>query len=178
MRHYNHSAKVYDTQYSQEQNSKIKTTLESLQLKKQSLILDAGCGTGLFFPYIAETAKLIVGTDISAGILREAKKKAKQYLNVALLRVDADHTPFPSRIFDTVFAVTLLQNMPVPHLTLVEMRRVSKNDAFIVATGLKKTFSKDEFAELLRKAGLEILVMKTDDQQKENIALCTKHCTR
>ena len=85
MRHYNHSAKVYDTQYSQEQNSKIKTTLESLQLKKQSLILDAGCGTGLFFPYIAETAKLIVGTDISAGILREAKKKAKQYLNVCLL---------------------------------------------------------------------------------------------
>jgi hypothetical protein len=71
-----------------------------------------------------------------------------------------------------------LQNVPVPHLTLYEMKRVSKNNALIVTTGLKKSFSRDAFAELLRKVGLKILVMKVDDQRKENIALCTKQCTR
>jgi len=174
MHHYNHSAKVYDIQYSQEQDSKIKTALESAPLGKQRLVLDAGCGTGMLFPYIAETAKLVVGADISAGMLREARKKAKQYSNVELLRADADHGPFPDQIFDVVFAVTLLQNMPAPQQTLSEMKRVSKNETFIVATGLKKTFSGEEFANLLWKAELEILLMKTDNQQKEHIVLCTK----
>jgi ubiquinone/menaquinone biosynthesis C-methylase UbiE len=177
MRHYNHSAKVYDTLYNQEQNAKMEEALDGLPLKKDSFILDAGCGTGLLFSYVTGITKLIVGADISAGVLMEAKVKAKQYSNVALFRVDADYIPFSDHVFDAVFAVTLLQNVPDPQQTLFEMKRVSKNDGFIVATGLKKTFPRDEFGKLLRKAGLKILVMKEDKLQKEHIAFCTKQRT-
>jgi ubiquinone/menaquinone biosynthesis C-methylase UbiE len=173
MRHYDYSAKVYDTQYSQEQNTKIKTVMDILPLKK-GIILDAGCGTGLLFPYIEEKTKQIVGMDISAGILRKAKEKAYQCLKLALFRADADHMPFPDNFFDVAFAITLLQNMPTPQKTLAEIKRVSKRDAFIIATGLKKAFSKEEFTSLLLEAGLKVLVMKVDNQQKEHIALCTK----
>ena len=177
MRHYNHSAKVYDALYTQEQSAKIEKALENQPLKKQSLILDVGCGTGLLFPYVMEKAKLIVGADISAGVLTEAKKKAKQCCKVALLRADADHAPFIDHVFDVVFAITLLQNMPDPQQTLSETKRVSKSNSFIVATGLKKTFSIEEFVEMLRKAELEILEVKADSRQKEHIALCTKQHT-
>lgn len=175
MRHYDHSAKVYDALYSQEQDAKIRAALNNLLLRKCCLVLDAGCGTGLLFPYIAETAKLIVGIDISTGILREAKKKINQYSNISLLRADADYAPFTDHIFDAIFAITVLQNVPNQRQTLFEMKRVGKNGALMVATGLKKILSRDEFSKLLRQAGLKVLVIKENGLQKEHIALCTLH---
>lgn len=42
----------------------------------QSVILDAGCGTGLCGPLLAPAACRLVGVDISPGMLAEAKKRA------------------------------------------------------------------------------------------------------
>jgi len=174
MRHYNQSATVYDTQYYEEQETKIKTALAELNLKKQNIILDAGCGTGLLFPHIADKVKLVVGLDISAHILKEAKKRIQEYSNTAVIIADTDYTPFPNNTFDAVFAITLLQNTPKPRQTLNEMKRVTKQNATIVVTGLKKTFSRKEFTRLLREAELKIKVLKLDENHKEYIAICTK----
>jgi len=173
-RHYNHSATVYDAQYYEEQETKIKTALAEFNLKKENLILDAGCGTGLLFPHIAERVKLIVGVDISPCILKEAKKRVKKYSNTTVIIADTDYTPFSNDTFDAVFAVTLLQNMPKPKQTLNEMKRVTKQNTIIVVTGLKKAFSRKEFTQLLREAGLKIKVLKLNENLKEYIAICTK----
>jgi len=173
-RHYNQSAKVYDAQYYEEQEAKIKTALAELNLIKENLILDAGCGTGLLFPHVAERVKLIVGIDISAHILKEAKKRVKEYLNTAVIIADTDYMPFPNNTFDAAFAVTLLQNMPKPHQTLNEMKRVTKQNTTIVITGLKKAFSRKEFIQLLREVGLEIKVLRLDENLKEYVAICAK----
>lgn len=175
MRHYNQSAKVYDIQYCEEQEAKIKTALTELNLTKENLILDAGCGTGLLFPRIAEKVKLVVGVDISARILKEAKKRMKEYSNTARVIADTDYMPFPNNIFDAVFAITLLQNIPKPHQTLNEMKRVTKQNAVIVVTGLKKAFSRKEFTQLLREGKLKIKVLKLDENRKEYIAICIKY---
>jgi len=174
MRHYDQSASVYDAQYYEEQQAKINTALSEFTLKKESLILDAGCGTGLLFPHVAEKAKLVVGIDVSFSILNEAKKRVKSQANAAVVRADADHTPFPNDIFDAVFAITLLQNTPNPHQTLTEIKRVTKQNAPIVATGLKKALSQKEFVQLLRLAGLEIEALRLDENLKECVAMCTK----
>jgi len=174
MRHYDQSAKVYDVQYLEEQEAKIRTAVDNLRLSEGSVILDAGCGTGLLFPQVAKRVKLFVGLDISAVIVKEAKKRVKEHANTALIRADVDYTPFPNQTFDVAFAVTLLQNTPKPNRTLKEMKRVTKQNATLVATGLKKAFSRKEFTRLLREAGLEIKVLKFDENLKEYIAICTK----
>jgi ubiquinone/menaquinone biosynthesis C-methylase UbiE len=174
MRHYNQSAKVYDSQYYEEQEAKIKAALTELNLKKENLTLDTGCGTGLLFPHITEKVRLVVGVDISTRILKEAKKRVKEYANAAVIIADTDYAPFQNDTFDTIFAITLLQNTPKPHQTLKEMKRVTKQNATIIATGLRKTFSRKEFTQLLREAGLKINVLKLEENLKEYVATCTK----
>jgi ubiquinone/menaquinone biosynthesis C-methylase UbiE len=174
MHHYDHSASVYDVQYGEEQEAKIEAVLNELKPRKNRFILDVGCGTGLLFPHIAANVNLLAGLDFSPKILRQAWKRAKHYANVALLRADADFLPFPDKTFNRVFAITLLQNMPNPLRCLQEIRRVAKNKATVIVTGLKKEFSKEEFKKLLIKAKLEISVMKMDKQLRGYVAICKR----
>ncbi len=171
-RHYDRSAAVYDAQYAEEQGAKIEAALRHLSLRGDSVVLDVGCGTGLLLERIGESVGLLVGLDISLGVLQEARGRVRSLPRVGLVRADADFTPFPDGTFDRVFAVTLLQNMPGPLSTLSEVRRVAKRGSTIVITGLKKAFSLDAFEGLLRAAGLRASILKTDDQLKEYVAVC------
>ena len=174
LHHYNSLATVYDVQYSEEQSAKMKAALSSISLIEDSLVLDVGCGTGILFEHLSNRVKLLVGLDTSSRILGEAKRRAKRFSNVAILRADADSIPFPNETFDMVFAITVLQNTPNPLLTLQEMKRVSKHRSVIAVTGLKKEFTQESFMKLLSKAKLEISVMKTNDQLKGYVAICKK----
>ncbi len=174
IRHYDSSASIYNAQYAEEQNAKMKVALSSTSLNKDSIILDAGCGTGLLFKHIEQTAKLIVGLDISLKILKKAKNHVKQLPKVVVIRADADFLPFQNNVFDATFAITLLQNMPDPLVTLHELKRTSKNHAPIIATGLKKKFSPQTFTKLLRKAELTVSTMKTNSRINGIIAICRK----
>jgi ubiquinone/menaquinone biosynthesis C-methylase UbiE len=174
MRHYDQSASVYNAQYYEEQEAKITAALSTLIIKKTSLILDAGCGTGFLFPHVAEEGKLVVGLDVSRIILKEAAKLGKGQADVALVRADVDYAPFRNRVFDVAFVITLLQNTPKPEQTLNEIKRVTKQNATIVTTGLRKAFSRKAFTRLLREAGLQIQVLKLDKNLKEYVATCTK----
>ena len=171
MRRYDQSASVYDVQYAEEQGAKIKAALSELELKKGSLILDVGCGTGLLFSHVAENASLLIGLDFSK-LLSQANERAKQFSNVALLRADADFLPFPDKTFNLIFAVTLLQNLPGPLRVLFEITRVAQREATIIVTGLKKEFSREEFVQLLERAKLEISILKVDEQLRGYVAIC------
>ncbi|UCF58536.1 MAG: methyltransferase domain-containing protein, partial [Candidatus Bathyarchaeota archaeon] len=121
MQHYDNIATVYDTQYAEEQDAKIKAVLDEINLQPDNITLDIGCGTGTLFKHIKNSAKLIIGLDISLGLLKRAKTQAKQYHNINVIRAEADHTPFKNKTFHTIFAITLLQNMPNPAATLREI---------------------------------------------------------
>lgn len=169
---YDNLADLYDAQYAEEQSAKIKAALNRLNLKEGDLVLDAGCGTGLLFEHIGEPIKLLVGLDISSKILEKAKKRAKRFSNVNLIRADADLMPFQKDVFDLIFAITLLQNTPNPILTLHEIKRVGKRPSIIVVTGLKKEFSPKAFKGLLAKAGLKVFIMESGEQLKGHVAVC------
>lgn len=172
--HYDYSASTYDVQYEEEQDAKIKAVLANINLRKDNILLDAGCGTGLLFKHVGKSTKSLVGLDVSSKILKKAKKRAKHLLTVAVVRADADFMPFQNKIFDAAFAITLLQNAPNPLATLHEMKRVSKDHAVTIATGLRKHFSQETFVKLLHKAGLKVYIPKTSRQSKEIIAICRK----
>jgi ubiquinone/menaquinone biosynthesis C-methylase UbiE len=172
MRHYDQQSVVYDVQYLGEQNAKIEEALSSTELRSNEVVLDLGCGTGFLFQHIDKAIRLLVGLDISSKALREAKKRTKNLSSTVLIRADADNTPFPDCIFDRVFAITLLQNMPDPMKTITEMKRIGKCKSMCVITGLKKKFTQESFSDLLKRARLKVSTLKTDQQLKGYIAVC------
>ena len=174
MRHYDQSATVYDIQYYEEQEAKTKAALTDFTLERENIILDMGCGTGLLFPHIADRVKLVVGLDVSNSIIKQAKKRTKEYSNAALIQADADYMPFSKETFDVAFAITLLQNTPRSNRTLDEMKRVTKQTAIMVVTGLRKAFSRKKFAQLLREARLETKALRSDENLKDYVAVCVK----
>ena len=173
MHRYDLTAHIYDMQYAEEQTAKIKAALEDLKMEKHGLVLDAGCGTGLLFNYVGDKAETTVGLDISRKILLQAKKRAKNFLNIHLILADADNMPLRENIFSSVFSITLLQNMPKPFKTMNEIRRVVKKDAVIIVTGLKKAFTLDDFERLLHDVGFSIVALK-DEDLKCYVAVCNK----
>ena len=173
MRRYDLTAHIYDMQYAEEQAAKIEAAIKSINIKKYGLVLDAGCGTGLLFSYVADKSETTVGIDISRKILLQAKKRAENFPNVLLIWADADHMPLKEKVFSHVFAITLIQNTPNPIKTLNEIKRVAKEDAVIVVTGLKKTFSLEGFEKLLQEATLKIVALQ-DEGLQCYVAVCTK----
>jgi len=173
MQRYDLTAHIYDMQYAEEQAAKIEVAMKSVGMEKYGLVLDVGCGTGLLFSYVAEKAEVTVGIDISRKILLQAKRRTENFPNVCLIWADADYMPLKENTFSHVFAITLIQNTPNPVKTLNEIRRVAREDAVIVVTGLKKTFTLEGFEELLQEAALHIVVLQ-DEGLQCYVAVCTK----
>ncbi|MEM2341589.1 MAG: class I SAM-dependent methyltransferase [Candidatus Bathyarchaeia archaeon] len=176
IKHYDKISRIYNALYGYEQKLKINEILKILHINPLDVILDVGCGTGLLFNYTSDSARFIIGVDISLKILKVAKNliKKDRLNNVFLIRADADFLPFRDEVFDKVFAITLLQNMPDPILTLHEIARVAKNNSEIIVTGLKKFFSKEDFLRILRELGMATSLIDTDEKIKCYIAMCSK----
>jgi len=170
-KHYDRIARIYDRQYAEEQKIKINAILTRVCRDERDFILDAGCGTGLLFPMVAK-AQFVTGIDISKKLLQKAKQYTKRFSSVHLICADSDWLPFQDSVFNLVFAITLLQNLPNPKATLEEIKRKSKSQAIIAVTVLKKEFTKEKFTKLLENVQLKILTMKTDDKLKDHIAIC------
>lgn len=136
--------------------------------------MDAGCGTGLLFRNVVNKADFAVGIDISRGLIQEARKKTQHYRNVALVLADTDNMPLLDESFDIILAVTLMQNLPAPTATLTEFKRVAKETASIVVTGLKKHFTQEGFLKMLHEAGLFVDALKLDDMERDYVSICRK----
>ena len=167
-RRYDLTAGMYDARYAEEQEAKYHAALADT--KPTGLVLDLGCGTGLLFSHIASKATNIVGVDVSKGLLLQARTLG----NVDLIQADADHLPFKNDVFNAVFAFTVLQNMPKPLETLMEIRRTARNDAVVTVTGLKKTFSTKALEKLLRHAELHVVSVKDEEKLKCHVASSIK----
>jgi len=172
MHHYDNIATVYDRRYAEEQEAKIKAVLDEIGFQPNNIILDIGCGTGILFKHIKNSAKLLVGLDLSLSLLKRAKLQTKQYRNTTIIRADADHTPFKNKTFHTIFAITLIQNVPNPVATLREIKRISKDNGTTAVTVLKKGLTKKTFTRLLENAELTICTLKTDNELKDYTATC------
>lgn len=173
MRRYDLTAHIYDMRYAEEQAAKIEAALKSVSIGKKCFILDVGCGTGLLFNFVANKAEIVIGLDISRKTLLQAKKRSRKFVNAHLIWADADNLPFRNSVFSHIFAVTLIQNMPNPVKTLDEVKRVAKENAVIVVTGLKRKFSLEAFEDLLRIFGLNIIEIKSENL-KCHVAICLK----
>jgi ubiquinone/menaquinone biosynthesis C-methylase UbiE len=173
MKHYDATASIYESRYEKIQTAKIMAALRNLRTTKYGWVLDAGCGTGILLDHVAGNTTAVVGLDISRKTLIEAKKRAKNHVNVHLIWADVEYMPIKSDVFESVFAVTVLQNTPSPHNALREINLAAKNDAVIAVTGLKKVFKKEFFQRLLENAGLDVVALENDGLECY-VAVCSK----
>jgi len=177
IRHYNELADVYNALYRDEQVLKIESALSAVKIRKSDRVLDVGCGAGFLFDHIGGSVNLLVGIDISKGLLKTALNRSKSLrkrFSISLIRADADYMPFQKEVFDKVFALTLLQNVSDSNMTLREMMRVAKDNSTIIVTGLRKFFSEEEFENVLSRAGLKFSIINTSERIKDIVAICRK----
>ena len=174
MRRYNLTAQIYDERYREEQDAKYKAALEGLRIKSNSVVLDVGCGTGLFFNSVADLAEMVVGADVSRELLLLAKKQGRDSGNVLLVLADADHLPFKQQVFDFVFAFTVLQNMPKPEETLKEFTISAKRQARFVVTGLKAAIPLETLGAIVKAAGLQVIALKDNETLRCNVVTCVQ----
>jgi demethylmenaquinone methyltransferase/2-methoxy-6-polyprenyl-1,4-benzoquinol methylase len=172
MQSYDVTAEMYDERYGAEQQRKYKKALENVNAAGKA-VLDVGCGSGLFFREVANQADMVVGVDVSRKLLQKAKEHAEGLRNVSVLQADADHLPFKNGFFDAVFAFTVLQNMPNPHETLNEVKRITKKGGRVVVTGLKKAFPLEKFMDVLEGSRLPVVAFVDDEAVNCYVAVLT-----
>ena len=85
---YDITAEMYDERYKGEQTRKYCKALQHIEITS-SVVLDVGCGSGLFFDNVSDKAKIVIGIDVSRKLLNKAKEKANVSGNVYILQADA-----------------------------------------------------------------------------------------
>ncbi len=143
---YNSSSSFYDSRYRQIQEIKYHIILKNFDLTRK-VILDLGCGTGLFIEYISrrkleqkKNLDYYVGLDISWNMLLEFRSKLEKLKgkNISLLLSDIENLPFRDNQFFSVLSLTSFQNLPDVEKGIRELLRVSRNRADFKFSILKK----------------------------------------
>jgi ubiquinone/menaquinone biosynthesis C-methylase UbiE len=99
------------------------------------IILDAGCGTGVFTLDILAFGARVIGLDISLPMLGRARKKAGDY-PLRIVLGDMLHLPFPESSFDRIVSVTALEFIEDGQGVIGELFRVTKRGGSIVVATL------------------------------------------
>lgn len=109
--------------------------LDLLKPRKGEVILDAGCGTGIFTLDILSSGSKVIGLDISLPMLIQAGKKLKGF-PFRMVLADMLHLPFPAGLFDKVVSITALEFIEDAKAAVRELFRVTKNRGTIVVATL------------------------------------------
>ena len=162
---------LYDVRYRLEQAVKYDVILRKAAPTLDKVVLDEGCGTGLLLKRLESAC---IGVDLSHNLLLTARSRLRERRRIHLIQADVDRLPFRDRLFDKVFAVTVIQNTPHPEHALKEMRRVARAGSEVVVTALKKSFTLQGFKQLLEASGLTLTSLIKDEELKDWIAFTTQ----
>jgi ubiquinone/menaquinone biosynthesis C-methylase UbiE len=108
---------------------------ELLQPASGEMILDAGCGTGVFTQNILTAGSQVTGLDISFPMLRRGKEKSGEYPFHPLVG-DISYLPFRDGSFDRVVSITAIEFLQDARGVVAEFFRVTKKGGVIVVANL------------------------------------------
>jgi SAM-dependent methyltransferase len=94
-------------------------------LRGQEIVADIGCGNGA---YLAELTRrghtgLVLGVDLSAGMLAAARRRAP---TAALMAGDVAALPLRDHAVSLTLAAHMLYHVPDPHVAVRELRRITQ----------------------------------------------------
>lgn len=162
--------RTYDARYRQEQEAKYDVILERIRPLPHELVLDEGCGTGLLLTRLDAHN---VGVDFSHRLLATARQRLKEKQWTHLVHADAEHLPIRHTMFNTLFAVTLIQNLPAIEEAIAEMKRVSRPGSRVAITSLKKASTMAELGKALEDSGFHNIFLYQNENLKDWFAFAT-----
>ncbi len=162
---YNSTSSFYDNRYSKIQKEKYRILFRNCNLNYKT-ILDAGCGTGLSIEFfsnlnINNLKKKVkyIGIDISWKMLMNFSnktKKIKDIEDINLILGDIENLPLRHDIFNAIFSITSLQNLPVIKKGLGELIRVGQKDSLLKLSILQKQLKLDDLITYLRAHTIDL----------------------
>ncbi len=117
---YDRISRIYDVSRGANVET-VRKLVRLLNAGSDSVFLDLGCGTGNYTAALQKTAKILIGIDISKGMIEQAQVKFPQ---ISLICGDVTRLPFDSKTFDGAFAVQLLHHLKKKEIFLKEAHRV------------------------------------------------------
>ncbi len=161
-------SKGYDELYGEEQRVKHDIIKANLNIKRDDLLLDVGCGTG--YPFDCE----VVGIDPSMDLLQQKNANKNSIIinnegAINKIQAAAENIPFKSNIFDKVISVTSIHNFSNIKQGIKEIKRVGKKDfAFSI---LKKTKHFDSIENEIKS---NFSIKKIIDAKQDWVFICSK----
>ena len=132
---------------------------KDIKVKKNSKILDAGCGTGLVAEVLGEmNFKNVVGLDYSMDMLKIAKDK-KVYSRLLQESLDKK-TSLRSNQFDIVLCTGVLTSGHVGAKAINELIRVTKNKGYLILSIAESIYEKLGFKDEIEQNKKNILNIK------------------
>lgn len=123
----------YDATFGRLVKRRIQTAIEHMNIGEADRVLDLGIGTGASLGFYPSHGQ-IYGVDLSAGMLRECRKKITEgnRQNATVFQADAMKLPFADDTFDHVFISHVISVVSDPCRLVQEAQRVAKPGAQIV----------------------------------------------
>ena len=127
---YDIQSMFYDATFGRLVRRRVERAIHHMNISDQDLVLDLGIGTGASLNYYPDRGR-IIGVDLSAGMLREARKKIRErhMERTILFQANALELPFGDNTFDTVFVSHVISVVSDPAKVVREAQRVAKPGA-------------------------------------------------
>lgn len=121
----------------------IDTVREDELIPKGGTILDFGCGNGRLSEFMAKDFKLVIGTDISSEMLRQAKERLGEYP----VWIETDGMKLPEvkdSSVDVVLAHLVFPHMKTRKMVESNMAEISR---VLVKDGIFKVYMKNDLGK-------------------------------
>src|SRR5262245_38073156 len=103
--------------------------LKRVKLDEEKMLLDAGCGSGLFLSMASATGVVVHGIDAAPGLLSISRKRVPE---ATLLIEDLEEIPFANETFDVVTGFNSFQYAGSFVNALSDARRVTKENGKVI----------------------------------------------
>lgn len=118
-------------------------------------IVDIGCAQGNYTISLAQQGYKAIGVDVRPNFLKYAGLKLEdiEKKNVHFCVGDAKNLPFCSELFDCALLLEIIEHISEPEKVLLEVKRVLKEDGFLVFSTVNrnrikaKSMSLDSFRQ-------------------------------
>jgi phosphatidylethanolamine/phosphatidyl-N-methylethanolamine N-methyltransferase len=130
---YDFQSLFYDVTFGRLVRRRVRESLSHININPSDCVLDLGIGTGQSINFYPRTGH-VVGVDLSAGMLRECRKKIQQIglMHTTLVQANALSLPFADDSFDHIFMSHVVSVVSDPCRLIREAQRVAKPGARIV----------------------------------------------
>lgn len=95
-------------------------------------VLECACGTGMISRHIAPKCHSLIATDVSEGMMKQARKHCGKFQNVTIQKADIMALEWCEETFDKVVAGNVIHLLDDPHGALAELLRVCKKGGKVI----------------------------------------------